>query len=53
MSIARFKHPNLALRRPNAHSMTFLAPQSLYPKYCSWTVEPPPVYSFIMYGFSG
>ena len=44
--------PNLAFNRPNEHLITFLALQRLGPKYCSWRLLPPFVYSF-KYGISG
>lgn len=53
MSIARQRQPNLALRRPKAHSITKRALHSFKPKYCSCTVDPPPAYSFIMQDISG
>ena len=51
--LARLSAANLPFNCPKAHSITFFALQSLYPKYCSCHKEPPFAYSFIRYGISG
>lgn len=49
MSIAH-SAPKRAFSQLNEHSMTILVCHSFSLKYCSWTVLPPLLYSFITYG---
>ena len=44
------KQPNLPFRRPNAHSMTIRADESLNPKNCSFSLDPPFTNSFVKVG---
>ena len=52
ISISRLNKPNLALRRPNAHSFPILADNKRYPKgFSRWSLLPL-ANSFIKYGNS-
>ena len=53
ISIFLRKQPNLSFRRPNAHSMTIRADESLNLKMCSFSLDPPFTNPFIKKGNNG